>query len=60
MVFSEDKKNVLACVGDLILVYDLESGKMSRAPIKGLHKGNIHCLVFSQNGQKFATGSQDK
>ena len=44
----------------MVLIYDINNGNMSRQPLKGVHKGNINCIRFSNSGNRFATGSSDK
>ncbi|EGR29567.1 intraflagellar transport protein, putative [Ichthyophthirius multifiliis] len=58
--FNNDGTVVLACVGDAILAYDVQSGEMLNKPIRGAQKEQINCIRFSKDGKRFATASNDK
>jgi intraflagellar transport protein 122 len=49
---------LVAAVGMRVLVYDAVSGKLEHS-LKG-HKGAVHCVSYSSDGKRFASGGADK
>jgi len=48
----------IVAVGDRVLLYQSTSFSLLRA-LRG-HSGTVHCLAFSKDGKRFASGGTDK
>jgi intraflagellar transport protein 122 len=49
---------LLVAAGNRVLVYDGTDGQLLQA-LKG-HKDTVHCVAFSFDGERFASGGADK
>lgn len=58
VAFKPDGSQILAAVGNKVLVYNASDGKLIQA-LKG-HKENVYCVSYSKDGKRFASGSSDK
>lgn len=58
LAFSPDGAQLVAAVGDRVLVYDAENGDLLHV-LKG-HKENVCCVAYAANGKRFASGGADK
>ncbi|KAF9222321.1 WD40 repeat-like protein [Gyrodon lividus] len=61
--FSPNGEKVAAAVydvaGDVIRVYDVETGKLALGPIKG-HKHDVNCVLWSLDGCRLFSASDDR
>ncbi|KAG2430302.1 hypothetical protein HYH02_013779 [Chlamydomonas schloesseri] len=58
LCFKPDGSQVVAGIGNRVLVYDAADGDLLHA-LKG-HKDSIYCVAYAQNGKRFASGGADK
>lgn len=58
LVYSPDGTQLLAAVGNRILVYDAADGDLLHS-LKG-HRDLIYTLTYSRDGKRFASGGADK
>ncbi|KAK9891411.1 hypothetical protein WA026_014648 [Henosepilachna vigintioctopunctata] len=56
--FNPDGSQLIVAGGDHVLVYSTSDGNLIET-LKG-HKDKVHCLSYSKNGTKFASGGADK
>ena len=55
--FSPDGSQLLAAVGNRVLVYDANDGDIIKS-LKG-HKAAVYCVSYATNGERFASGGAD-
>ena len=55
--FSPDGSQLLAAVGNRVLVYDASDGDIIKS-LKG-HKAAVYCVCYASNGERFASGGAD-
>jgi len=58
MAFSPDGAQLIAAVGNRVLVFDAIDGDLLHS-LKG-HKDTVHTVGYSKDGQRFASGGADK
>ncbi|KAG4084721.1 WD40-repeat-containing domain protein [Neocallimastix lanati (nom. inval.)] len=58
IAFSPDGSEILAAVGNQILVYESNEGSLIQT-LKA-HKDTVYCLDYSKDGKQFASGGADK
>ena len=55
--FSPDGSQLLAAVGNRVIVYDASDGDIIKS-LKG-HKAAVYCVCYASNGERFASGGAD-
>lgn len=58
LAFKPDGSQLVAGVGNRVLVYDAADGDLLHA-LKG-HKDSVYCVAYASNGKRFASGGADK
>ena len=57
LILFIDGTQVLAAVGDRVLIYDAHTGEI--IDNKRGHKDTVYCLAYSRDGQRWASGGAD-
>ena len=57
LILFLDGLQVLAAVGDRVLIYDAANGEI--IDNKRGHKDTVYCLAYSKDGQRWASGGAD-
>ncbi|RXG56418.1 Intraflagellar transport protein [Armadillidium vulgare] len=58
LCFNPDGSQLIVAAGNRVLVYDTNDGALIQ-PLKG-HKEAVHCVCYSKDGKRFASGGADK
>uniref|UniRef100_A0A7S3GCF1 Intraflagellar transport protein 122 homolog n=1 Tax=Palpitomonas bilix TaxID=652834 RepID=A0A7S3GCF1_9EUKA len=58
LAFDPEGKQLIAAVGNRVLVYDPADGDLLHS-LKG-HKDSVYCVAYAANGKRFASGGADK